>query len=108
MELEMDLRDALANDEFLLAYQPTFSLSDMAPTGVEALIRWQHPVRGLVQPDEFIPLLEEMGLITEVGRWVLEEACRQGAAWRQAGYPIAMAVNVSARQLDADELVAEI
>jgi diguanylate cyclase (GGDEF)-like protein len=108
MELEMDLRDALANDEFLLAYQPTLSLSDMAPTGVEALIRWRHPVRGLVQPDEFIPLLEETGLITEVGRWVLDEACRQGAAWREAGYPVAMAVNVSGRQLDSDQLVAEI
>ena len=108
MELEMDLRDALANDEFVLAYQPTFNLSDMTPTGVEALIRWQHPERGLVQPDEFIPLLEETGLITGVGRWVLEEACRQGAAWRTAGYPIGMAVNVSARQLDSDHLIAEV
>ena len=86
MELEMDLREALANDEFLLAYQPTFDLSDMSPTGVEALIRWQHPVRGMVQPDDFIPLLEETGLISEVGRWVLEQACAQGAAWRAAGY----------------------
>jgi diguanylate cyclase (GGDEF)-like protein len=108
MELDMDLREALEKGEFFLAYQPTFTLSDMTPTGVEALIRWQHPTRGIVQPDAFIPLLEETGLITEVGRWVLREACRQGAAWRQGGYPIVMAVNVSARQLDTDELIADI
>ena len=108
MELEMDLREALGNDEFFLAYQPTLSLSDMRPTGVEALIRWKHPVRGVVQPDDFIPLLEETGLIVDVGKWVLQEACSQGAAWRAAGYPIGMAVNVSGRQLDTDQLVADI
>jgi diguanylate cyclase (GGDEF)-like protein len=108
MELDMDLREALEKDEFFLAYQPTFALSDMAPTGVEALIRWKHPTRGVVQPDAFIPLLEETGLIVEVGRWVLREACRQGAIWRRAGYPIMMAVNVSGRQLDTDELLADI
>ncbi|MGD1056186.1 MAG: EAL domain-containing protein [Solirubrobacteraceae bacterium] len=108
MELDMDLREALENGEFFLAYQPTLDLSDMKPTGVEALIRWRHPVRGIVQPDAFIPLLEETGLITEVGRWVLQEACRQGAEWRQAGYQIVMAVNVSARQLDSDQLIVDI
>jgi diguanylate cyclase (GGDEF)-like protein len=108
MELEMDLREALQNGEFVLAYQPTLDLSDMTPNGVEALIRWQHPVRGTVQPNDFIPLLEETGLITEVGRWVLQEACRQGAAWRAAGHPIGMAVNVSGRQLDTDRLIADI
>jgi diguanylate cyclase (GGDEF)-like protein len=108
MELDMDLREALDRGEFFLAYQPTFTLSDMTPTGVEALIRWKHPTRGIVQPDAFIPLLEETGLITDVGRWVLREACRQGAAWREAGYQIAMAVNVSGRQLDTDELLADI
>ncbi len=108
MELEMDLREALENEEFLLAYQPTINLSDMTPTGVEALIRWKHPVRGVVQPDDFIPLLEETGMIVDVGKWVLEEACTQGAAWRAAGYEIGMAVNVSGRQLDTDQLVADI
>ena len=108
MELEMDLRDALANDEFFLVYQPTFDLRDMSPTGVEALLRWKHPTRGIVQPNDFIPLLEETGLIIEVGKWVLEEACRQGAAWREAGYPIGMAVNVSGRQLDTDEFVTNV
>jgi diguanylate cyclase (GGDEF)-like protein len=108
MELEMDLREAIAQEQFCLAYQPTFALSDMTPTGVEALIRWKHPVRGLVQPDAFIPVLEETGLITEVGRWVLREACRQAAAWHRDGRRIAMAVNVSARQLDTDELIVDI
>jgi diguanylate cyclase (GGDEF)-like protein len=108
MELEMDLREALAKDEFILAYQPTVSLSDMSPNGVEALIRWQHPVRGVVQPNEFIPLLEETGLIDEVGRWVLQQACAQGAAWRSCGHEISIAVNVSGRQLDSDEIITDV
>jgi len=108
MELEMDLRVALESEEFSLVYQPTFDLSDMSPTGVEALIRWNSPTRGTVQPDDFIPLLEETGLITQIGKWVLEEACRQGAAWRAAGHTIGMAVNVSARQLDTDQLIGDI
>ena len=108
MELEMDLRDAFEKEEFLLVYQPTFDLREMIPTGMEALIRWQHPTRGIVQPDDFVPLLEETGLIVEVGRWVLGEAARQGAKWREAGYRIGMAVNVSARQLDREEFVVEV
>ncbi len=108
MELEMDLREALDKGEFFLAYQPTIDLSDMSPTGVEALIRWAHPERGVLQPDGFIPLLEESGLITEIGRWVLEQACAQGASWRAAGYSISIAVNVSGRQLDTDQITADI
>ena len=108
MELEMDLREALEKDEFFLAYQPTIDLSDMSPNGVEALIRWKHPTRGVVQPDDFIPLLEETGLICEIGKWVLEEACRQGAKWRQASYPIGMAGIVSGRQLDTDQLIVDV
>src|ERR1700759_998200 len=108
LELEMDLREALQNDEFFLVYQPIFNLSDMTPSAVEALIRWEHPSRGVVQPEEFIPLLEETGLITQIGGWVLREACTQGAAWRKAGHAIEMAVNVSARQLDSDKFVAEV
>jgi EAL domain-containing protein (putative c-di-GMP-specific phosphodiesterase class I) len=72
------------------------------------LIRWDSPTRGVVQPDDFIPLLEETGLIVDIGRWVLERACAQGAAWREAGYPIGIAVNVSARQLDSDQIVADV
>ncbi|HEX2392233.1 MAG TPA: EAL domain-containing protein [Solirubrobacterales bacterium] len=108
VELEMDLREALEADQFFLAYQPTIDLGAMAPTGVEALIRWRHPRRGVLPPEQFIPLLEETGLIAEVGRWVLDEACRQGAAWRAAGYPISMAVNVSGRQLDTDRITTDI
>jgi diguanylate cyclase (GGDEF)-like protein len=108
LELEMDLREALDNNEFFLVYQPIFNLSDMSPRSVEALIRWEHPTRGVVQPEDFIPLLEETGLITEIGGWVLREACARGASWRQAGCPIEMAVNVSARQLDNDEFVTEV
>jgi diguanylate cyclase (GGDEF)-like protein len=108
MELEMDLRVALGNEEFLLAFQPTFNLGDMSPTGLEALIRWDSPSRGVVQPDEFIPVLEETGLIIDIGRWVLEEACGQAAVWRRAGYEIGIAVNVSARQLDSDRIVTDV
>ena len=108
IEFERDLRHALENNEFLLVYQPTFDLRDMAPKGVEALLRWRHPKRGIVQPNDFIPLLEETGLIVDVGRWVLAEACRQGAAWRAAGHLIGMAVNVSGRQLDTDALIDDV
>src|ERR1700686_2015960 len=108
MELEMDLREALGKDQFYLEYQPTFALQDMSPTGVEALIRWNHPVRGIIQPNDFIPLLEETGMIVEIGQWVLKEACRQAAEWRESGYPIGMSVNASAKQLDMDEFVEDV
>jgi EAL domain-containing protein (putative c-di-GMP-specific phosphodiesterase class I) len=108
LELEADLRRALERDEFFLVYQPTFNLQDMTPTGVEALIRWKRSGHGIVQPCDFIPLLEETGLIVDVGRWVLERACQQGATWRAAGHRIAMAVNVSGRQLDSDEFVNDV
>jgi diguanylate cyclase (GGDEF)-like protein len=108
LELEMDLRDAFNKEEFFVVYQPTFDLREMVPTGMEALIRWRHPTRGVVQPDDFVPLLEETGLIVEVGGWVLREACRQGAEWREAGRTVGVAVNVAARQLDRDEFIAEV
>jgi diguanylate cyclase (GGDEF)-like protein len=108
MELELDLCQALERDEFFLVYQPIFNLNDMSPTGVEALIRWEHPGRGLVQPEQFIPLMEESGQIVEIGRWVLREACMQCASWRTAGHELDIAVNVSARQLDSDEIVTDV
>jgi diguanylate cyclase (GGDEF)-like protein len=108
MELEMDLRDAFEKEEFFVVYQPTFDLREMVPTGMEALIRWRHPTRGIVQPDDFVPLLEETGLIVDVGAWVLREACRQGAEWHDAGHRVGVAVNVAARQLDRDEFVEEV
>ena len=75
---------------------------------MEALIRWHNATRGTVQPNDFIPLLEETGLIVEIGKWVLLEACLQGVRWHEAGYPIGVAVNVSARQLDTDEFVVDV
>jgi diguanylate cyclase (GGDEF)-like protein len=108
MELEMDLQQAIQNEEFFLVYQPTFDLVAMQPTGVECLLRWRSPTRGVVQPDDFIPLLEESGAIATVGAWVLAEACRQGAAWHAEGHRIGIAVNVSGRQLDDDELLGHV
>jgi predicted signal transduction protein with EAL and GGDEF domain len=108
LELEMDLRQALSRDEFFLVYQPTLDLSDLRPSGMEALIRWRHPRRGVVAPGEFIPLLEETGLVADVGHWVLREACRQGQSWRDGGQQIGVAVNVSARQLDSDDLLGQV
>ena len=73
----------------------------MTVMGVEALLRWNHPVKGMLQPDEFIPALEASGLIIPVGRWVIDEACRQAMVWLEKGQPIKMSVNASARQLCA-------
>jgi diguanylate cyclase (GGDEF)-like protein len=108
MEIEMDLQDAIEKKEFFLVYQPTFDLDSMTPTGVEALIRWRRPGRGVVDPDDFVPLLEESGMIVDVGAWVLREACEQGAKWQEAGHPLGMSVNVSALQLDTDDLLAHV
>ena len=108
LETEMDLQTALANEEFFLVYQPTFDLQTMTPTGVEALIRWRRPGRGVVEPEEFIPLLEESKLIVDVGAWVLREACAQGARWQQEGRPLDLSVNISALQLDTDELIEDV
>ena len=105
LELEMDLQGALDEDQFFLVYQPTFDLQTMTPTGVEALIRWRRPGRGIVEPDAFIPLLEETKMIVEVGAWVLKEACREAAGWQRDERPLALSVNVSALQLDTDELI---
>lgn len=105
--LEMDLRDALEMNQYRLVYQPIFSLAGGQTTGVEALLRWDHPHRGLVQPDTFVPILEGTGLIREVGRWVLNEACRQGARWHAMGYPLDISVNVSARQLE-EQLIEDV
>jgi len=95
--LEGSLRRALERAEFLLHYQPTVNLDTGEITGVEALIRWQQPDRGLVPPSQFIPVAEDCGLIVQIGRWVLREACRQARAWQHAGLPpLPVAVNVSA------------
>lgn len=106
--LELDLHDALQRDQFFLLYQPTFDLQSETITGVEALLRWRHPTRGVVAPETFIPLAEETGLIVPIGRWVLRTACGQAAVWRRTGHSLAMAVNLSARQLDYEHLVQDV
>ncbi|RZI44804.1 EAL domain-containing protein [Herbaspirillum sp. HC18] len=109
LHLEMDLRRALEQQEFELHYQPKMCLHFNSPCGAEVLIRWRHPVRGLVPPVEFIPLAEETGLIEGIGNWVLEQACRQLAAWRASGEGFqSLAVNVSAHQLRQGGLPAKV
>jgi diguanylate cyclase (GGDEF)-like protein len=107
-ELELDLQAAVGTDQFFLQYQPIFHLSTMSVIGVEALLRWRHPTKGLLQPDVFIPALETSGLIIPVGRWVMNEACRQGTLWRRMGQNVQMSVNASARQLDAATLLDDV
>jgi len=98
--VEAGLRSALARREFELLYQPKMNLKTGAVVGAEALIRWRHPDRGLVEPAQFVPIAEDCGLIKPIGRWVLNEACRQAQAWQQDGLrPIPVAVNVSAVEL---------
>jgi diguanylate cyclase (GGDEF)-like protein len=106
--LEVDLRSALDGRQFFLMYQPTVDLATGAFTGVEALLRWRHPERGVVQPDDFIPALESSGLIIPVGAWVLHEACRQGALWQGRGLRFTVSVNISAKQLERDQLVTDV
>ena len=107
-DLERDLQTALHTHQFFLLYQPTFDLASGAFTSVEALLRWCHPTRGVILPDDFVPNLEASGLIVPVGRWVLEEACRQGAAWARQGHQVIVSINVSARQLDRDQIVSDV
>ena len=101
LALQTDLRHAVARGEFRLFYQPIFSLSDNHLTGLEALIRWQHPQRGLVPPAVFIPIAEEMALIRDIGRWVLREAVGQMCAWQRQGLGsgVRVSINVSANEL---------
>ncbi len=108
LELEFDLRSALTGEQFRLVYQPIYNLDDLVMIGVEALLRWEHPTRGLVQPDEFIPILEQTGEIREVGKWVLLQACKQMATWHARGDTLDVSVNVSGRQRDDDAVVGHI
>ncbi|MCW2525061.1 MAG: hypothetical protein JWO63_3396 [Frankiales bacterium] len=108
VDLEFDLRTAIACEQFRLVYQPIYNLDDLTIVGVEALLRWDHPTRGLVQPNEFIPVLEQTGQILEVGRWVLIQACTQMASWHGRGDTLTISVNVSGRQLDHDGIVDDI
>ena len=105
LELESDLRHALEQNEFVLYYQPQFSGDGKRLTGAEALLRWQHPRRGLVPPGDFIPVLEELGLVVDVGDWVIREACQQLKRWHQAQVRVPkVSVNISARQFSDGQL----
>jgi diguanylate cyclase (GGDEF)-like protein len=109
-ELDTDLQRALQDGEFKLLYQPVIDLTSMAVVGVEALLRWRHPTRGLLGPSEFISHLEESGLIAAVGKWVLDEATGQATSWLESGrrLHLEMGVNLSRRELDSDDVVARI
>jgi diguanylate cyclase (GGDEF)-like protein/PAS domain S-box-containing protein len=107
--LATDVHGACARGEFVLHYQPIVSIASGNVTGVEALLRWRHPERGLIPPSHFIPALEESGLIIEVGSWVLQTACLQNARWQAEGLPpIRMAVNLSARQFFRGDVVRSV
>jgi len=106
LQMEEDIKHASENSEFELFFQPLVSLPARAISGFEALCRWRHPKRGLVSPAEFVPAAEKTGLILEIGRLTLNQACRQLAQWRAAGYRIRMAVNFSARQFESEDIVS--
>jgi len=106
ISLETELRQALVNEEFELFYQPKISVSSGRLVGAEALLRWRKPGLGIVPPSEFIPYAEESGLIIKIGRWVLEEACRQISVWKEKGLPeCIISVNVSARQFKHPNII---
>jgi diguanylate cyclase (GGDEF)-like protein/PAS domain S-box-containing protein len=107
--LESSLRGALARNEFAVHYQPQVGTSDGSTRGVEALLRWRHPKLGTVAPGSFIPIAEELGLIDDIGKWVLRQACEQAVAWHNAGMPaMIMAVNLSPYQFLGESLVADV
>ena len=106
LTLENDLRRALERNEFLLYYQPLVDVNTGAMTGLEALIRWQHPDRGIVPPSEFIPLAEETGLILPISEWVLKTACEQSKTWQAEGHkPVPVSVNLSSQQFDQKDFI---
>jgi diguanylate cyclase (GGDEF)-like protein len=106
--LEMELTEALAAGQLFLLYQPVFELRTRRVRAIEALLRWRHPTRGVLAPEEFLSVAEGSGLIVPIGRWVLGEACRQAAAWQAQGHKLGVGVNVAAQQLERDELVADV
>jgi EAL domain-containing protein (putative c-di-GMP-specific phosphodiesterase class I) len=103
-----ELETALADEQFFLVYQPEIDLHSNAFVGVEALIRWRHPNRGVLSPDDFVPELESSGLILAVGRWALATACSQGSEWHDKGFRFTVSVNVSARQFAWTGFVEEV
>ncbi len=103
--MESDLRHALERNELFLQFQPCVDAQNGRTVGVEALVRWQHPTRGLIPPDRFIPIADESGLIVDIGEWVLRRACEQGKVWQDLGFDIYLAVNVSAVQFGQPRLL---
>jgi diguanylate cyclase (GGDEF)-like protein len=109
LELQGDLRRALSEGQFELVYQPLMDLPGWRPLGVETLIRWRHPERGMISPALFVPIAEDTGAVIEMGRWVLVQSCRQVAAWRRNARPdLGLNINVSARQLSDGELAKDV
>jgi EAL domain-containing protein (putative c-di-GMP-specific phosphodiesterase class I) len=111
MELQTELQQALVQGQFEIHYQPVVRLDQAADYGVEALLRWIHPTRGTIPPLSFIPLAEETGLIIPIGRWVLQEACRQGARLQRQfprNPPLTMSVNLSVKQLQSETIVDDV
>jgi diguanylate cyclase (GGDEF)-like protein/PAS domain S-box-containing protein len=111
LELEADLRHAIEREEFTLRYQPIVLLHTGEIAGVEALVRWKHPTRGMLSPLTFIPLAEETGLIVPLGRWVVREACRQAVSWqhlRPKGQPLTLTINISGHQLQGEHVVEDV
>jgi len=106
--LERDLRSALSEHQFHLVYQPFYTLSDLTMVGVEALLRWDHPTRGLLESDEFVPILKRTGQIREVGAWVMKDACAQMATWHARGDHLDLSINVAGRQFDEEDLVDQL
>jgi diguanylate cyclase (GGDEF)-like protein len=106
--LEVELNAALAEKQFSLLYQPVYDLSTGRVAGLEARVRWLHPKKGEVAPNDFIPLAEETGLIVPIGRWMLEEACSKAAAWNVAGHPAGVSVKVSSNQLNREGFLTDV
>lgn len=109
LDLDQELRNALSKGEFEIHYQPIVASGDRRVLGFEALLRWRHPLRGVISPGEFVELAEESGLLVPIGEWILKDACRALRAWRDAGHEeLTMSVNVSARQIQSGALVSRV
>ena len=108
LSLEQDLRSAIENEQFQVAYQPFVDVATNTVVGVEALVRWNHPTLGILYPSDFIPISEDTGMIIPLGKWILKSACQQGKRWADAGRPLTVSVNLSARQFGEEDIVEAI